>query len=131
MILETDRLHLRPLEAGDLDQVAALHADPVVMRFITGRSEAREMTRARILPDLLGRLTWAAQDRRSGDFLGWFSLRLHGEGEAELGYRLHRAAWGRDLAARVLARWWPPALAIWASPASGPKPWRSIWLPEG
>lgn len=41
---------------------------------------------------------WAAVEKRSGAFVGWFSLRRVREGVAELGYRLRRDAWGRGLA---------------------------------
>lgn len=44
---------------------------------------------------------WAAEERASGDFVGWFHLRP-GEGRAadepELGYRLRRLSWGSGLA---------------------------------
>ena len=73
----------------------ALHGDPEVMTFITGAGETREVVETRSLPDLLARWTWLLFD---GDvFLGWASLRLEG-GEAELGYRLIRSAWGRGYA---------------------------------
>ncbi|WNV73666.1 GNAT family N-acetyltransferase [Geodermatophilus sp. DSM 44513] len=43
---------------------------------------------------------WAAEDRGTGRFLGWFAFRPLDDGgaEVELGYRLRRAAWGRGLA---------------------------------
>ena len=45
---------------------------------------------------------WAAIERKTGEFLGWFHLRpglTDGrEDEPELGYRLRRAAWGRGYA---------------------------------
>ena len=43
---------------------------------------------------------WLAFDKSTGEFVGWFGLRLSddmGE-ERELGYRLRRAAWGKGLA---------------------------------
>ncbi|MFZ5814350.1 MAG: GNAT family N-acetyltransferase, partial [Bacillota bacterium] len=44
---------------------------------------------------------WAAVEKSSGEFLGWFHLYPvagRGPGEVELGYRLRRAAWGRGYA---------------------------------
>ena len=41
---------------------------------------------------------WAALEKRSGAFAGWFSLLGRREGVSELGYRLRRGAWGRGLA---------------------------------
>jgi RimJ/RimL family protein N-acetyltransferase len=48
-----------------------------------------------------GPAVWAAVERTTGRFLGWFALRPVGPDrpdEAELGYRLHRVAWGRGYA---------------------------------
>ncbi|WP_285568931.1 GNAT family N-acetyltransferase [Actinoallomurus iriomotensis] len=44
---------------------------------------------------------WAAEERSTGRFLGWFHFRpaKNGpDGEIELGYRLRRPAWGRGYA---------------------------------
>ena len=41
---------------------------------------------------------WAAIEKSSGEFLGWFCLRPHedgGPGNVGLGYRLRKAAWGK------------------------------------
>lgn len=100
--METARLRLRPLTPDDLEHLVALHGDPQVMAFISGAGETREVVEARSLPDLLARRTWLLFEGET--FLGWASLRVEGD-EAELGYRLVRAAWGRGYAseaARVL-----------------------------
>jgi RimJ/RimL family protein N-acetyltransferase len=53
---------------------------------------------------------WAAIEKSSGTFIGWFSFRPHDESrpeEVELGYRLRRPAWGQGYAtegARALIR---------------------------
>ncbi|MDQ1006499.1 RimJ/RimL family protein N-acetyltransferase [Streptomyces sp. V4I23] len=113
--LETGRLTLRPFHESDADAVLALDNDPEVMRYINGGAST---TRAEVLretmPALLrhyacldgpagmeGRGYWAAQDRVSGAFLGWFEFRpVRGDScdEVELGYRLDRRAWGGGLA---------------------------------
>ena len=105
----TERMMLRRFTAEDVALLVELDSDPAVMHFITGglatpRSEVVE----EVLPCWLGHYEryrgygfFAAQERGSGDFLGWFHLRP-GEGagpdEPELGYRLRRAAWGQGLA---------------------------------
>jgi RimJ/RimL family protein N-acetyltransferase len=78
------------------------------MRYITyGVSTPRSTYENVILPrwfaiyaatPLLG--YWAAEERASGTFLGWFHLRPDrmDPDEQELGYRLARAAWGRGFA---------------------------------
>ncbi|MFI6105199.1 GNAT family N-acetyltransferase [Streptomyces sp. NPDC051310] len=100
-ILETRRLRLRPFTVEDLDEVVALDNDPAVMRYINGgRPASREEIRARSLPRLLGPGFRAAECRATGEWLGWFCLapRAGGGDTAELGYRLHRRAWGRGYA---------------------------------
>jgi RimJ/RimL family protein N-acetyltransferase len=109
VILETPRLVLRRLSHDDLDDIEALDADPAVMRYINGgRPTPREELRDDYLPAWLAYYDrgdawgfWAAIERATGAFLGWFHLRP-GPGdpadEPELGYRLRRDAWGRGLA---------------------------------
>jgi RimJ/RimL family protein N-acetyltransferase len=107
--LWTERLVLRPFRADDLEDLVALDADPEVMFFITGGTPTpREEVEREDLPDFLayaagdtGYGFWAAEERASGSFLGWFHLRPHGDAppdEPELGYRLRRSAWGHGYA---------------------------------
>jgi RimJ/RimL family protein N-acetyltransferase len=107
--LETDWLILRQLTPDDLDDIEALDGDPDVMRYINGgRPTPREELRTDYLPFWLAYYQrgdawgfWAAIDRETGEFLGWFHLRplaTDPPDEPELGYRLKRSAWGRGLA---------------------------------
>ncbi|MGW7582146.1 GNAT family N-acetyltransferase [Kitasatospora sp. NPDC054768] len=107
--LQTDRLLLRPFTEADVDDLYTLDNDPEVMRFINGGKPAdREAIRTRTLPRLLHvhscsgtRGFWAAQEKTTGTFLGWFELRPlddHDPAVVELGYRLNRSAWGRGYA---------------------------------
>ena len=108
-MLLTRRLVLRRFVATDLDDLVALDADPEVVHFITGgRPTPRGEVEDDVLPVLIADHAtssalgyWAAEDRSTGQFLGWFHLRPgegHGDDEPELGYRLRRSAWGRGLA---------------------------------
>jgi RimJ/RimL family protein N-acetyltransferase len=102
---------LRRFTAADVDDVAGLLGDPDVMRYIDdGRPVPRGvvadellpaiLAEYRRLPDGLGR--FAAVEKSTGAFLGWFSLRpadTRGlSGGTELGYRLRPQTWGRGLA---------------------------------
>lgn len=109
IFLETDRLVLRRFTPADVDHLFQLENDPEVMRYLNG---GRPVTRAVIqqerLPEYLryyGRYEgfgyWAAQEKATGAFLGWFHLwPLQGRdpGDVELGYRLRRSAWGKGYA---------------------------------
>src|SRR5438067_5849376 len=118
VFLETERLVLRRFTAADVDNLVDLDRDPDVMRFLTGGIPTpRDVIQNEILPRFLrdydrfaGYGYWAAIEKSSGDFLGWFSLRPPdggSPGEVELGYRLRKAAWGHGYAtegARALIR---------------------------
>lgn len=104
--LETERLLLRRFTEDDVDLLVELDGDPEVMRYLTGGAPTpRAVIRDEILPAFLryyaragGYGFWAAIERATGDFLGWFHLRpLPGAppDEPELGYRLRRVAWGK------------------------------------
>jgi RimJ/RimL family protein N-acetyltransferase len=103
VFLETERLLLRALTWADADLLVELDDDPEVMRFLTGgRATPREVIERETLPRMLevnrrspGLGYWAALTRPGGEFVGWFVLRpTDRPGEATLGYRLRRSAWG-------------------------------------
>ncbi|TDC78053.1 N-acetyltransferase [Micromonospora sp. KC606] len=107
LLLEAERLRLRRFTPDDVDNLVELDGDPEVMRFLTGGEPTpRETVRDEHLPRILARYDhapdlgrWAAEEWATGEFLGWFALDPSDDGtEAELGYRLRRAAWGRGLA---------------------------------
>lgn len=109
IIMETSRLVLRQFTEDDIDDLFQLNSDPEVMRYLTGGAPApREEIRDRIIPSYLAgyerfdRLgTFAAESAATGEFLGWFHFRAgpgDDTGNVELGYRLHRAAWGKGYA---------------------------------
>jgi RimJ/RimL family protein N-acetyltransferase len=108
IFLETERLVLRRFTQDDIDSLVELDSDPDVMRFITGgRPTSRDEVQNEVLPAFLdyerfaGQGFWAAVEKSTGSFVGWFHLRP-GQGappdEAELGYRLRRSAWGKGYA---------------------------------
>ena len=106
VFLETERLILRQFTPDDLELLVELDSDPEVMRYLTGGpATPREEIADDILPHWLryyeryaGYGFWAAIEKASGEFIGWFHFRPQAESptdEPELGYRLRRAAWGR------------------------------------
>ncbi len=106
--LATERLILRRLTEADADNLFELDSDPEVMRYLTGGiPHTREEIVDRVLPRFLGYYEryrqygfWAAIERTSGEFLGWFHFRPYRNApeEIELGYRLKRSAWGKGYA---------------------------------
>jgi RimJ/RimL family protein N-acetyltransferase len=73
-----------------------------------GRPTPREEIESKILPrfisyhrDGLRFGFWAAIEKSSGDFLGWIHFRARpgtSPDQPELGYRLHKSAWGKGYA---------------------------------
>lgn len=119
VVLETERLTLRRFTDCDADAALLfdLDSDPEVMRFIgpsglKSLEEAHAKIRDRFLLHYAhpGRGCFAAEERASGAFLGWFFLRKSPEymfaeqagwtrpSDIELGYRLKRFAWGKGFA---------------------------------
>ena len=107
--LETERLILRQFTPADVDLVTELDADPAVMRYINGgRPTPRDEIRDEYLPAWMAYYArgdrygfWAAIEKGTGAFLGWFHLRPQKDDpddEPELGYRLVADAWGRGFA---------------------------------
>jgi RimJ/RimL family protein N-acetyltransferase len=114
--VQTERLTLRQFTEADLENLVALDSDPEVMRYLNGGIPTpREVIARDILPRFIqsyapgGFGFWAIVERASGAFLGRVGLLPDDErpGEATLGYRLLRAAWGHGYAteaARALLR---------------------------
>jgi RimJ/RimL family protein N-acetyltransferase len=109
VFLRTERLVLRKFTPDDVDLLIELDSDPEVMHYVTGGVvTSREDIADDFLPAFLsyydrydGFGFWAALERLTGEFLGWFHLRPAPDDpadEVELGYRLRRAAWGRGYA---------------------------------
>lgn len=108
--LETERLTLRRFSADDVDLLIDLDSSPAVMRYLTGgEPTAPEDVRERDMPSILrvyakwgGRFgCFAAQEKDSGRFVGWFILRPAlgaPPDEAEVGYRLRQEEWGKGYA---------------------------------
>jgi RimJ/RimL family protein N-acetyltransferase len=109
VFLETRRLVLRRFTMADVDNLVSLDADPDVMHFITGGiPTARDEIENDTLPAFLGYYErfegygfWAAIEKATGDFLGWFHFRPRPggpPGQVELGYRMRKSAWGNGYA---------------------------------
>jgi RimJ/RimL family protein N-acetyltransferase len=112
MVIETERLVLRPLRLEDVDELVALQARPEVSRFM--RSVDREQARLWIEDNLRewderGHGLMAILDADSGRFLGRSGLKHWPEfDEVEVGWVLEPGVWGRGLATeagRACAEW--------------------------
>lgn len=111
--LETERLRLRPFRPEDIDDYAALFADPEVLRYLGGGTEPWDRGRSwRHMAFVVGhwRLKgagmWAVEQRETGAFVG-----AAGFAEPE--------GWpGFELAGYLAPRWWGQGYALEAGRAA-------------
>lgn len=104
--LETERMVLRPLTAGDADAVYGIFSDPLAMRFsITGVRDRAEtaawLARAIAIHDEHGHGFWAAILKETGAYVGHAGLlpqEVEGRREVEIAYWFLRSHWNRGLA---------------------------------
>jgi RimJ/RimL family protein N-acetyltransferase len=118
VLLETERLALRRFTEDDADNLFRLDNDPEVMRFLSGGTPTpRDVIETDILPRFLqydernpASGFWAAIDKATGGFLGWFSFRALDKASPDqvtIGFRLRKDAWNQGYAtegARALIR---------------------------
>jgi RimJ/RimL family protein N-acetyltransferase len=109
VFFETERLVLRRFTEADAELLFDLDSDPEVMRWLNGGAATPlEVIEREVLPAFMAWYErpgqfgfWAAVGKDSGELLGWFAMHpVEGRpgDEAEVGYRLRRAAWGKGLA---------------------------------
>jgi ribosomal-protein-alanine N-acetyltransferase len=123
VVLETERLMLRPLASDDLDTFASFYADPEVMRYLgVGKTMSREETEGSLSRMLRGYeidgFGQLAVVRKEDDeligrcgFLVWDAATLtptteaeaDGPTELEVGYALGRPFWGHGYATEAAA----------------------------
>lgn len=118
-MFETERLIVRDWRDTDRAPFAALNADPEVMRHFPAPL-SREKSDA-MVDDLIGRHArfgfslLPIEEKATGDFLGFVGMSRPAfgvlDGEAEIGWRLSRNAWGKGYASEAARAWlewfWP------------------------
>lgn len=120
-VLRTDRLTLSPPVAADLDDMAAMWADPAVYAALTGRAFSREEAWHRLLRyvghwQVAGYGHWVVRETVTGLYLGEVGIMDSRrdtapgfEGVPEVGWALMGRAQGQGFAGEALA-----ALFGWA-----------------
>jgi len=119
--LVTGRLRLRPLRGSDLDDYAALHADPEVMRFLGGGAGPWDRGRSwRHLAFQLGHWQlggsgiWAVEILATGEFAGTIGFaEPEGWPGCELAWTLARRFWGNGYATEGARAALAHAFGVW------------------
>jgi len=105
-VIETERLRLRMLREDDLDNLATMFADPDVMRYVEDGKPKDRDTVEKALHSIIahwdrhGFGRWAAEDKATGEFLGFGGLRSL-FGTPEVVYHLSKAHWGKGYATEL------------------------------
>jgi ribosomal-protein-alanine N-acetyltransferase len=106
IIIETERLELRPLTMNDLDALALIYGDPEVRRYFPEGALTYEETREElewiidVYYDQYGFGLWATTHKRTNEFIGRCGLlpwTIDGRLEVEVAYLLAKAYWGQGL----------------------------------
>jgi RimJ/RimL family protein N-acetyltransferase len=104
--IETGRLQLRLFTADDLDELALILSDPLVLRHLSpNRAATREETNTALLSMIRhwqrhGYGRWAVVELATRKLIGYGGLRNF-DGTPELVYLLNRPYWGCGLATEV------------------------------
>ncbi len=105
--IKTERLVLRQWKEGDLEPLARMNADPLVMEFfssaLTREESAVRWERYRKHIQEQGWGLWAVSVQGGADFIGWLGLwpigfEAHFTPAIEVGWRLLPEFWGRGYA---------------------------------
>jgi ribosomal-protein-alanine N-acetyltransferase len=104
--IETGRLRLRMVRRDDLDDLAALFADPDVVKYIGDGNPASRADAAKAVDSMTahwqnhGFGRWIATDKLNGAFIGFGGLRSL-FGTPEVVYHLTKNNWGKGFATEL------------------------------
>jgi RimJ/RimL family protein N-acetyltransferase len=107
--IETERLILRPHRMTDLDDLAAFHGDPDVVRFVPwpvrDRAATEETLRVKLTQtELLAHGQWlvlAVEVRETGTVIGEVLLKWASDRQGEIGFAFARSHQGQGYAAEA------------------------------
>lgn len=103
VILKTKRLYLHEMTSEEAQDAFELNNDPEVIKY-TGDPPFESINAAREFlinyadykKNGIGR--WAVRLQENDTFLGWCGLKLHDNGEVDLGFRFHKRYWNQGFA---------------------------------
>ncbi|HEY8203772.1 MAG TPA: GNAT family N-acetyltransferase [Pyrinomonadaceae bacterium] len=104
--IETERLRLRMFRPDDLDDLAAMFADPEVVKYVGEGKPASREEAAKALDSIIANWSkngfgrWAAIDKATDAFIGFGGLRSL-FGTPEVVYHLAKENWGKGFATEL------------------------------
>lgn len=112
MIIETERLRLRPFTVDDLPTLLRIRSDEDVSRYLgTAAMQTPEFIERRLqfymdCREKYGFSMSPAVRKSDGAFVGWGGIQpLEETGEIEVGYGFDKPYWGRGYATELAAAW--------------------------
>jgi len=105
-LIETARLRLRMFRPQDLDDLAAMFSDPLVMRYVADGKPAGREVAEKALSSVIdhwrreGFGRWAAEEKQTNKFVGFGGLRSL-FGLPEVVYHFSPNYWGKGLATEL------------------------------
>jgi ribosomal-protein-alanine N-acetyltransferase len=112
LIIETERLRLRPFTWDDLPEMMRLRGNEEVVRYLGGtQMQTPEFIEQRLrfymeCREKYGFSSTPAIRKSDGVFLGWGGLQpLEDSGEIEVGYGFDKPYWGQGYATELAAAW--------------------------
>jgi ribosomal-protein-alanine N-acetyltransferase len=113
VVMQTERLALRPFIESDLDDLCRLYADPEIRRYFPDGTLSRRETEDELRwcmdggdPSSPGIVLHAAVDRRTGEFVGrggFVSWVIDGAPQVEIAYLLDKRLWRQGLGSEMAA----------------------------
>lgn len=108
MILETERLLLRPIQYTDVNVLASLWTDPEVTRFMGGPRDFQEIHKV-LLEDVQAEIRpkfdlWPVVEKETHRVIGHCSIlekEVDGKNEFELIYMLEKSVWEKGYATEI------------------------------
>lgn len=103
IILTTDRVNLYEMDECDSANIFELNADAEVLKY-TGDPAFNSVKEAEIFLTNYSDYTkngfgrWGVQVKDKKEFIGWCGLKLHPNGEVDLGFRFLKQFWGLGFA---------------------------------
>ncbi|EOT39002.1 GNAT family N-acetyltransferase [Enterococcus dispar] len=99
-VLETTRLHLRPLKITDAQDMYEYASDEETTRYVFQQHRSLDDTKFAIanyfMAEPLGK--YAIEEKKSGKMIGTIDLRVESNyGRGEIGYTLNKAYWGQGI----------------------------------
>lgn len=102
-LVTTARLQMREMDPNDAEYFYHLNKDYEVMKY-TGDVAFESIEASKVFLENYsdyrrnGFGRWSVELKNTGEVIGWCGLKLHDNGEVDLGYRLFRAHWGKGYA---------------------------------